>query len=238
MTQFDVTIVSDTSCPWCYIGYRRLQKAISLFQKTYPGGSKDTFNITWKPFYLKAGLDQEESVVMNGLSHSHVMVLRLLIETDRMLDRMGPEQIARAQKHMNSIGSAEGITFDWTGKTGKTKQSHQLLELAKTRGSEVQCKVAEELFRLHFEKQRDITHVQTIVDAGEAAGLGKAEVLKVLNDEEVGGLVDKEAQKARDDGISSVPQFSLQGGKYPVDGAQDAMDFFEVFMKIKGQESK
>lgn len=50
-----------------------------------------------------------------------------------MLSRMGPEETARSPKHMNSIGSAEGIKFNWKGKTGKTKQSHQLLDLADER---------------------------------------------------------------------------------------------------------
>jgi predicted DsbA family dithiol-disulfide isomerase len=154
-----------------------------------------------------------------------------------MLSRMGPEQTARSQKHLNSIGSAEGITFNWNGKTGKTKQSHQLLELARTKGSELQCKVAEELFRLHFEEQRNISDVQTVIDAGEGAGLDKNEISSWLESGDAGDLVDKEAQQAREDGISSVPQFSLQHGKYPLDGAQDAMDFFEVFMKIKEEES-
>lgn len=52
MTTFTIEIVSDPICPWCYIGLRRLQKAISTFQKTYPGGSKDVFKIVWKPYYL------------------------------------------------------------------------------------------------------------------------------------------------------------------------------------------
>jgi predicted DsbA family dithiol-disulfide isomerase len=51
MTVFDIAIISDTVCPWCYIGYRCLSKAITLYQKTYPGGSKDIFNIEWKPYY-------------------------------------------------------------------------------------------------------------------------------------------------------------------------------------------
>jgi predicted DsbA family dithiol-disulfide isomerase len=155
---------------------------------------------------------------------------------DRMLSRMGPERTASSLKHLNSIGSAEGITFNWNGKTGKTKQSHQLLNLARTKSSELQCKVAEELFRLHFEEQRDITDLQSLIDAGELAGLDSPEILSWLENGNVGDLVDKEAQEARDNGISSVPQFSLQGGKYPLDGAQDAMDFFEVFMKIKEEE--
>jgi predicted DsbA family dithiol-disulfide isomerase len=52
MTLFNIDFISDTICPWCYIGYRRLQKAIQLFQKTYPGASSDEFKITWKPYYL------------------------------------------------------------------------------------------------------------------------------------------------------------------------------------------
>lgn len=98
----------------------------------------------------------------------------------------------------------------------------------------MQCKVAEELFQLHFQEQRDITDMQTVIDAGEAAGLDKIENSEYLDDGAIRDIVDKEAQKARDDGVSSsVPQFSLQGGKYTLDGAQGAMDFFEVFMKIK-----
>jgi predicted DsbA family dithiol-disulfide isomerase len=155
-----------------------------------------------------------------------------------MLSRMGPDRIARSQKHLNSIGSAEGIAFNWNGKTGKTKQSHQLLKLARTKSLELQCKVAEELFRLHFEGERDITDVQTLVDAGECAGLNKNEILSWLENGNAGDLVDREAQEARDNGISSVPQFFLQAGKYALDGAQDAMDFFEVFMSVKEDENK
>jgi predicted DsbA family dithiol-disulfide isomerase len=68
MTLFDITITSDTRCPWCYIGYRRLQTAISLFQKTYPGGSSDTFNITWKPYYVDPSAPAV-GVSMEGLTY-------------------------------------------------------------------------------------------------------------------------------------------------------------------------
>lgn len=68
MTVIKIEIVSDAICPWvrtrpsprrtntdecqCYIGYRNLQRAIRLYQKTYPGGSQDVFDITWKPYFL------------------------------------------------------------------------------------------------------------------------------------------------------------------------------------------
>lgn len=51
MTQFNIEIVSDTVCPWCYVGRKKLNKAIDEYQLKHPA-SKDTFTITWKPYFL------------------------------------------------------------------------------------------------------------------------------------------------------------------------------------------
>ncbi|KAF3357633.1 hypothetical protein VdG1_05736 [Verticillium dahliae VDG1] len=52
MTNFNIKIISDNVCPWCYVGKSRLDKAIALYQKTVPAGKDDTFTVTWSPFYL------------------------------------------------------------------------------------------------------------------------------------------------------------------------------------------
>jgi predicted DsbA family dithiol-disulfide isomerase len=52
MTKYNIVVYSDTVCPWCYIGYKRLYKGIAMFQKTYPGASADEFSLTWKPYFL------------------------------------------------------------------------------------------------------------------------------------------------------------------------------------------
>ncbi|KAJ8110069.1 hypothetical protein ONZ43_g5973 [Nemania bipapillata] len=52
MTNFSINIVSDPVCPWCYIGKKRLDKAIALYQKVYPNGRSDTFTVTWQAYYL------------------------------------------------------------------------------------------------------------------------------------------------------------------------------------------
>jgi predicted DsbA family dithiol-disulfide isomerase len=49
MTQFNIEIVSDTVCPWCYVGKKKLETAIAQFKKQHP---EDTFSTTWKPYYL------------------------------------------------------------------------------------------------------------------------------------------------------------------------------------------
>ena len=49
MTKYEIDIVSDTVCPWCYVGKNRLDKAIELHKAQNPD---DTFATTWYPFYL------------------------------------------------------------------------------------------------------------------------------------------------------------------------------------------
>lgn len=51
MTNFNIEIVSDTVCPWCYVGKQKMDNAIKAYQNQYPE-SGDTFSITWKPYYL------------------------------------------------------------------------------------------------------------------------------------------------------------------------------------------
>lgn len=51
MTKFKIVAVSDTVCPWCYVGKQKLDEAISTYQKLHPG-SNDEFTTTWMPFYL------------------------------------------------------------------------------------------------------------------------------------------------------------------------------------------
>ena len=149
--------------------------------------------------------------------------------------RMGQERAEKARKHMQSLGTAEGISFDFGGKTGNSRLSHQLMHLAKSKGLETQNTVAQELFRLHFEEQRDIADIQTLVEAGVIAGLENHEILEYLEKKQGAEEVDREAAESKRSVKSGVPQFVFEGGKYSVDGAGDAMDFFELIVTIKGE---
>lgn len=51
MTNFNIEIVSDTVCPWCYVGKQKLDQAIKVYKERH-GSDNDTFNVTWLPFYL------------------------------------------------------------------------------------------------------------------------------------------------------------------------------------------
>lgn len=222
MTAFTVQIISDTVCPWCYIGYRRLSKARDLYQKTYPGGSKDTFTIEWKPYYLNP-----DAPLVGESMH------------DRMVNRMGLERATNAQKHMTALGRGEGVEIGYGGKTGNTHLSHRLLHYAKSISLDKQTEVALELFRLHFSEDGDITQMSLMLDAARNCGLDVEDVQRYLESGAGAGEVDAEAADVRAEGVKGVPRFRICGGGevYEVDGAGDTMEFFEILMKIKGDPS-
>ncbi|KAF2436803.1 thioredoxin-like protein [Tothia fuscella] len=224
MTLFSISIVSDTACLWCWMGSRRLQKAISLYQKTYPGSSKDTFEITWKPYYLDP----------NALTKGWPM-------KEKILNQMTPEQVERAQKHMQAVATVDGISIKCPGvggKTGNTKLSHMLLHVAKEHSLDMQSRVAEEIYRRRFEQEGDITDVEMLIRAGVDAGLDENALRKALEDPEVAKVVDSGETEVKSSGVTGVPQFIFQGGGHRINGAGDPMDFFELFMKIKEEESR
>ncbi|KAI1453903.1 DSBA oxidoreductase [Annulohypoxylon moriforme] len=215
MTNINIKIVSDTVCPWCYIGKKRVDKAIDLYRKVYPNAKDDTFTITWSPFYL----DPTSPKVGVPI-------------TERMVQRFGPERLAALQQRLTTLGREEGINFGFRGKVGNTRDSHRLIQLGKTKGNEVENKVVLELFKSYFESDGDITSHDTLIAAAEKAGLDKTEVKDWLDTGKGGKEVDEEVQEAVAKDIHGVPHFTVQG-KYEVDGAQDAQAFLEAFASVK-----
>ncbi|RMZ89772.1 hypothetical protein DV736_g2981, partial [Chaetothyriales sp. CBS 134916] len=219
MTNFTIKIVSDTVCPWCYIGKKRLDTAIELYRKVYPGGKDDVFTVSWLPYYLDPTSPAKGIPIL-----------------DRFNQRFGPDKAAAMQERLRTIGKQEGIEFRFTSKIGRTRDSHRLIELAGRKGPGVQNAVVLELFRTYFEGEGDITGHDTLEEAGVKGGLDRAEVRDWLQTDKGGEVVDKEVGQAQEKGIHGVPNFTIQG-KYMVEGAQDPQDFFEVFARVKETEA-
>ncbi|PGH17301.1 hypothetical protein AJ79_01185 [Helicocarpus griseus UAMH5409] len=235
MVNFKIDIVSDTVCPWCYIGKKRLEKAISLYRTSHPS-TTDTFTTTWLPFYLNP-----DPTCLSIDKESY------------MTSRFGAERAQMIRARLTQAGEAEGIHFKFGGKTGYTRDSHRLIQLAKMKakaeqagagaGAEVgtgtidlQTPVVEELFTAYFENEEDITAREVLVRAGVRAGLEEAEVKKWLESGEGGEVVDREVEEARGRRfVTGVPHFTIQG-KYVIEGAEGPGEFLEVFERIKGEE--
>lgn len=215
---FKINVVSDNVCPWCYVGKKKLERGIALYKAAHPD-SKDTFSITWSPFYLnphapKIGVDKR----------------------DYYKSKFGIEKAEMIFERLGAVGKDVGINFDFGGKTGNTRDSHRLVQLGKTKGPDMQSRVIEELFKSYFEREGDITSHDVLRRAGVSAGLPEEEVERWLESDKGGQEVDKEVMEAQMRAVSGVPNFTLQG-KYEIGGAQDPEAFVTVFERLKEMEA-
>ncbi|KAL7270398.1 hypothetical protein RUND412_006903 [Rhizina undulata] len=209
MTKLSIEIVSDTVCPWCYVGHKKLTKAISQFTATNPS---HTFDITWKPYQLNPTAPKTS-----------------VDKTTYFTSKFGEARTSQIFQRLAAVGAAEGIDFKFGGKTGNTRDSHRLIELGREKG--VQTKVVEELFKAYFEEEKDITDHAVLVDAGKKAGLDEGELKRWLEGDLGGEVVDKEIQVAQLHGISGVPNFTING-KVELGGAQDSAEFVKAFKSL------
>ncbi|KAK2773196.1 TPR domain-containing protein [Colletotrichum kahawae] len=138
MTIIEIEVILTLSARWCYIGKRKLDHAISLYQKTYPGGKKDTFSITWKPYYL------HYNPYSHSVDKSNVTKLRL--------NDMSPERQAALTQRMEQIGRSVGVNFKWGGKIGPdTRDAHRLVRLSRDEEASVQSALIDALVAAYHE---------------------------------------------------------------------------------------
>lgn len=200
---------SDTVCPWCYVGYRKLSRAISEFSSSNPGHA---FEIVWKPYYLnpdspKVGVDKAEFYKA----------------------KFGVDRTSMVFQRLSAIGESEGIHFKFGGKTGNTRDSHRIIQMAREKG--LQTRAVEELFAAYFENEKDITSHEVLLEAAKKAGLDETEVKGWLGSDAGGDVVDKEVRVAQLHGITGVPNFTING-KYEIGGAQDSKEFIKIFQGL------
>lgn len=198
------------------MGKKRLEKGIAAYKEKHPE-SNDTFSTTWYPFYLNP--DAPKSID----------------KQEFYMSKFGPERTKMMFERLGDLGKSEGINFAFGGKTGNTRDSHRLVQLGKTKSPEQQTRVIEELFALYFEKEGDITSQDVLIDAGVKAGLERGEVESWLKAGKGGPEVDKEVQDAYEQGISGVPNFTIND-RFEVGGAQEPAAFVQLFERLKKQE--
>ena len=112
------------------------------------------------------------------------------------------------QGHLARLGKQVGIAFAFGGKTGNTRDSHRLIQLAKTKGEGMQTKVVEQLFNSYFEANEDITDREVLIARGVKAGLDETEAREWMDSGKGGPEVDKEVIEAQEKFISGVPNFT------------------------------
>lgn len=201
----------------CYLGKKRLEKAIDLYKKTTPGGADDKFTVTWYPFYLDPTLPPVGRPIEEIMTRKFGSLERV---------RANHERLA-------AVGRQEGINFTFQGKAGNTRDSHRLVQLARTKGgAEAQDRLISSLFRAYFEEGADVTSADALVAAGERAGLDPAEARAWLEQGKGGAEVDEEVERAYQRGVHGVPHFIINDD-IEISGAQEAGTFLAEFARAK-----
>lgn len=208
-----IEVYSDVVCPWCYVGKRRLERALTEF-----GGAP---RVIWRPFELnptmpKAGMDR----------------------TAYLEAKFGSlDAFRQLEEHVQAAGASEGISFAFENitRTPNTFAAHRLIWLAEREGR--QDAVVTSLFRGYFEEGAEIGTIATLIRLAERAGLSKEVAERVLQSEEGTAEVKAEEAAGHALGIRGVPYF-LVNGTYAISGAQPVETFVSALKRTAADRTE
>jgi predicted DsbA family dithiol-disulfide isomerase len=159
---------------------------------------------------------------------------------------MSPERLEALKQRMDRIGRSVGIIFKPGGKIGSTRGAHHLIHFCQTtqveNSVEVRDAIVTRLFEAYHELEQDISSRTVLREIAVEAGMDAAQVdecLDSFSSPEISqeSEVDKEARENKEATNTGVPLFIIQK-VHRVDGAQDLMEFVEIFGKIREEEGQ
>jgi predicted DsbA family dithiol-disulfide isomerase len=198
---FQIDVISDVVCPWCYIGQRRLAEALARLPAADAARSAA---VRWHPFQLNPGLPQA------GVSRKSYLE-----------DKFGgPERAAQIYARVAAAGATVGIAFafDRIEIQPNTRDAHRLIAWAQAQGDA--GGLVERLFRAYFVEGRAIGDRAVLAAIAGEAGFASAAALDMLDSDEGIDAIALMDQRARDIGVQGVP-FFIFNQHVAVSGAQE-----------------
>lgn len=193
-----IEIWSDVVCPFCYIGKRKLEKALDKFPH------KDKIEIEWKSFQLNP--DQVSDPSLNSLEY-----------LSKSKGWSMPQTLQITQQVVN-MAKAEGLDFQMEKTVvANTRNAHRLIHLAKESGKGGDMK--ERLLRAYFVEGKNVDDFETLRMLGMEVGLTKEKITETLNSEKFEEAVAYDIYESRQIGVQGVPFFVLDR-KFGISGAQ------------------
>ena len=194
-----IDVIADTVCPWCFIGKRRLARAMAMRPDI-------SFAVKWRPYRL------DPTVPREGMDRQAYMRMRFGSE---------PRKILEMHKQIIAEGEKDGIAFNFEAMTRRpdSMNSHRLIRWAEAAG--VQDDVVERLFIAYFENGDDISDIRILSDIADLCGMDGLEIAELLESDADIAMVEREDQLAREMGVTGVPAM-IFGGRLAVSGARDS----------------
>jgi len=191
-----IDVVSDVVCPWCFIGKRRLEKALAL-------NPDIPVEVHWRPYFLNDWIPRE------GISREQYLTTKF----------GSPERYKGIAQRVSAAAAAEGLTYaiDKISRQPNTLDAHRLIRWAGGIGKAADMK--QKLMDLYFTEGADLTNHAVLVQAAADIGLDAEDIRAALASDKDVAEVEGEALSAKEAGIEGVPCF-IFGGKFAVSGAQ------------------
>lgn len=208
-----IDIWSDFACPFCYIGKRRLEKALEEFE-----GAEDIV-IVWRNFQLDPTAREEVNMdIISSLVQKYNMTKE---EVQGMVDQ--------------TANMAKEVGLDYNLKdmvVTNTSRAHRLANYAREFG--LGQEMNERLFKAQLVDALNIADIEVLGDLAEEVGIKKEDAISMLKSDKYKEEVKADMEEARQLQISSVPFFTF-AEKYAVGGAQSSEAFLEVLRKVANE---
>lgn len=207
MKAISVDVVSDVICPWCFLGKRRLDKAIGLL-------SDIRVEVNWRPFFL------DPTIPAEGISRKTYLE-----------NKFGAERLKTLHDPILAAGKEDGVpyAFDKITRTPNTMDAHRLIRWSHAGGK--QHDVSERLFMAYFSLGLDIGDRAVLAKIASEAGMDKADVSAKLEDGTDVDAVTAEVERAYRMGVTGVPCF-IFAQKQGLMGAQPAEVLADAIGKL------
>lgn len=205
-----IQIWSDIMCPFCYIGKRRIEEALTHFEH------KEAVAIEWKSFQLDAGfIPAPEDNVIEHLAEKYQKDTHW---AQTMVD------------NMTENAKTAGLDFHFEKAVlANSHNAHRLLHLAKKH--HLANELEELLFKAYLTEGKDLNNLNTLSELGIEVGLEADAVAQVLHSDAFSKDVQQDIQEANAIGVQGVPFFVFDN-KYAISGAQPATAFLQTLEKV------
>lgn len=217
-TKISVDVISDVACPWCFIGMKRLRRAMQLAPDV-------DVNVRWRPYQL------DPSIPPGGLPRKAYMLKKFGSE----------ERLREIHATIVPLGEAEGIRFNFEGMevSANTLDAHRLIRWAASEKAPAgaQDQVVQRLFEINFEEGGDVGDRATLVEVAGEAGMDTGLIDALLTSNADVEAVQSEIETAGRMGVRGVPCFLLEG-KYAVMGAQEADALADAIRQVAGAKAR
>ena len=218
----EIEIFSDAICPWCFIGKRRLEKALA--STATENGFDPEVRLRWRPYLLYPNLPIE------GIDRNELLRRRYGPRGDK----------GRVPSAILTEAAAENIElrYDLIERTPNTRASHRLLEWVYGQGGwQAQHALVEALFQAYFCLGQDLGDTQVLYELGKPFGLTESVKDSVLAGEgqlgtELNAELDAQLERSLDLGVSGVPGY-VMGGGYLLPGAQSVETMHAIIQRAK-----